>query len=75
MHQEEVLAKDVVWKMLVNWLDAFPAVLEVHLIHLEMTTLVLESAEPRTLETRHNCLGGDHILPTMAPNLGSLTWH
>jgi len=62
--------------MLADWLDCFPAVLEALSVHLEMTALVLVTAAGATFETRHNHLGGGHILATVAHNLeiGGLRW-
>jgi len=38
-------------------------------VHLETTTLVLETAAGETFETHHNRLGGGHILAMVAHNL------
>jgi len=38
-------------------------------VHLEMTALVLGTAAGERFETRHNHLGGGHILATVAHNL------
>ena len=38
-------------------------------MHLEMTALVLGTAAGETFETRHNRLGGGHILATVAHKL------
>ena len=57
------------WKMLADWLDGVPAVLQALSVHLEMMALVLESAEGGTFETHHYYHGGDHILATVAHTL------
>jgi len=59
----------------VDGLDCFLAVLEALSEHLEMTFLVLESAEGGTFETHYNHLGGHHILATVAHNLEILGGH
>jgi hypothetical protein len=41
-------------------------------VHLEMTALVLGTAEGGTFETRHTHLGAGHILATVAHNLDIL---
>ena len=61
--------EELSWKMLANWLDYLKAVLEGHSMHLEMTALVLESAEGGTFETCHNHLVRGHILTTEAHTL------
>jgi len=65
----EVEVEESSWKMLADRVDDFPAVLEALLVHLEMTALVLETAEGGTFETRHNRLGACYILATVAHNL------
>ena len=57
------------WKILANWLDCFPAVLDALLVHLEMTALALASTDGGTFETHHHHLGGGHILAPMAHHL------
>jgi len=47
----------------------FPAVLKALSVHLEMTGLALGTAAGEPFETRHNSLGGGHILATVAHNL------
>lgn len=74
VHQKEVQVKDLGWKMLVDRLDGFPAVLEALVIHLEMTALLLESVEQRTFETQHIYLGCDHILAAVVHDLEILAW-
>jgi hypothetical protein len=45
-------------------------------VHLETTALVLGTAAGYTFETRHNRLGGGHILAMVAHNLDTiaLSW-
>jgi len=49
--------------------DDFSAVLEALSVHLEITALVLGTAEGGTFETRHNHVGAGHILAKVAHNL------
>ena len=58
--------------MLADQLDCFLVVLEALLVLLEMMARVLGTAAGETFETRHNHLGGGHILPTVAHNLGNI---
>jgi len=44
-------------------------VLDSILGHLEMTALVVGTDEGGTFETRHNHLGGGHIIATVAHNV------
>ena len=77
MQRNDVWVEDFGPKMLADWLDGFLPVLEALSVHLEMTALVLESAEGGTFETHHNHLGGGHILATVAHNfdiLGLCWW-
>jgi len=67
--RKEVVADELSWKMLADSLDDFPAVLEALSVQLEMTALVLETAEGGTFETRHNHLGPGHILAMAAHTL------
>jgi len=39
-------------------------------VHLETTALVLGTAAGEIFDTRHNRLGGGHLLATVAHNLG-----
>jgi hypothetical protein len=55
--------------MLADWLSCFLAVLEALSVHLETMALLLGTATGETFETRHNRLGGGHILATVAHNL------
>ena len=73
VRQKDVQMKVESWKMLADGLDCFQAVLEALLVHLEMTALVLETAEGGSFETCHNHLGGRHILATIADNLEILS--
>jgi hypothetical protein len=67
--RKEVEVEESSWMMLAERLDDFPVVLEALSVHLEMTALVLGTAEGGTFETRHNHLGAGHILATVAHNL------
>jgi len=49
--------------------DDFPVVLGALSVHVEMTALVLGTAEGGIFETRHNDLHSGHILATVAHNL------
>jgi len=55
--------------------DNFPAVLEALSVKLEMTAIVLGTAEGGTFQTRHNQLGAGHILATVANNLDIVGLH
>jgi len=57
------------WKIFAQWLDWILAVWAALDVYLEMTGLVLASAEKGTIETHHNCFGRVHILATVAHNL------
>ena len=50
-------------------MDDILAVLEALSVRLEMTDLVLGTAEGGTFETRHDHLGAAHIFSTVAHNL------
>jgi len=72
VRQKKVEVEESSWEILADWLDDFPAVLEALLVHLEMTVLVLRTAEGRTFESRHNHLGAGHIHATVAHNFNDL---
>jgi len=67
--RNEVEVEKSSWKMLADSVDDFVAVLEAFSVHLEITALILETAEGGTFESCHNHLGAGHILATVAHNL------
>ena len=72
LHRNEVEVEVSSWNMLADCMDDFPAVLEALSVQLEMTALVLGTAEGGTFETCHNHLGAVHILATVAHNLDTV---
>jgi len=69
VRQNEVEVEESSWMMLADCVDDFPVVLEALSVHMEMTSLVLETVDGGSFGTRHNHLGSGHILATVAHNL------
>jgi len=69
VRREQAELKKSSRKMLANWLDYFPVVLETLLVHLEMMALVLGTEKGGTFESCHNHFGAGYVLATVAHNL------
>ena len=69
LHSKDLQLVKYSWKMLADWVGGFLAVLEARLVHLEVTTVLLDTAVGGSFGTCHSHLGEGHILATVAHNL------
>jgi hypothetical protein len=75
VYRKDAEVEESSWKMLADWLDDYPAVLEALSLHLKMMALVLGPVEGGTFETCHYHLGAGHILATVAHNMDMCGLH